>query len=115
MVANPYDAYWQERYGDPNQVSAGNAVSLTVDASMCHTCIMRTTINVPDYLLLEAKKLATVKRVPLTAIFEESLRLYLAEQKVHRATPTGWSLPMCDAGIPVPGVNLNDTSQLMEF
>ncbi len=82
---------------------------------MPHNRIMRTTVNVPDHLLLEAKKLSAARRIPLTVIFEESLRLYLAEQRIRKVEPSGWTLPVCDAGKPVRGVNLHDTSELLEL
>lgn len=82
---------------------------------MTHNLIMRTTINVPDHLLLEAKKLSAARRIPLTVIFEEGLRLYLAEQRVRKVEPAGWTLPVCDAGRAVRGVNLQDTSELLEL
>ncbi|MBI3929040.1 MAG: hypothetical protein HY319_26085 [Armatimonadetes bacterium] len=33
---------------------------------------MRTTVNIPDHLLVEAKKLAATRKISLTTAFEES-------------------------------------------
>ncbi len=45
--------------------------------TMYHHRIMRTTIDIPDHLLVEAKQLAAERHLPLTRLFEDSLRLYL--------------------------------------
>ena len=77
---------------------------------------MRTTVNIADHLLVEAKKLAASERTSLTAILEDSLRSYLAEHasgKPRRGD--GRELPVSDAGPPVAGVDLNDTSDLLEL
>jgi len=35
---------------------------------------MRTTVDLPVHLLVEAKKLAAERRLPLTRVFEDSVR-----------------------------------------
>jgi len=82
---------------------------------MCHNGIMRTTVNIPDHLLVEAKKLAATKRTSLASIFEDSLRLYLTEHRSQSSPPSGWALPLSDAGKPVPGLDLNDVSELLDL
>jgi len=52
---------------------------------------MRTTIDLPDHLLVDAKKLAAERHVPLTRLLEESLRAYLAEE---RTRPRGKPEPL---------------------
>jgi hypothetical protein len=74
---------------------------------------MRTTIDLPDHLLIAAKKLAAERRVPLTRLFEESLRCYLSEQRMRVVEPSS-TLPVLRDPVPMPGVNLDDTSQLWE-
>jgi hypothetical protein len=75
---------------------------------------MRTTVNIPEHLLVEAKKLAAQRRMPVTRLFEESLRDYLAGQRaVPRITPP--PLPVLQGPVPVAGLDLNDTSQIWEF
>jgi hypothetical protein len=76
---------------------------------------MRTTVNIPDHLLIEAKRLAATRKLSLTTIFEESLRLYLAEQRQQEARSSPMSLPLGDMGAVVEGVDLNDTSELLEL
>ena len=78
---------------------------------------MRTTVNIADHLLLEVKKLAAGENTSITAIFEDSIRLYLAEHHRSEGRRRGedWALPVSDAGAPVPGVDLNDTSELLEL
>jgi len=75
---------------------------------------MRTTIDVPEHLLVEAKKLAAERRVPVTRLFEESLRGYLAEQRMAR-TRSAPPLPVLRDPAPLPGVDLDDTSRLWEI
>lgn len=76
---------------------------------------MRTTVNIPDHLLIEAKKLAATKRTSLASILEDSLRLYLAEHRSQSSQPPDWVLPLSDAGKPAPGLDLNDVSELLDL
>lgn len=73
---------------------------------------MRTTVDVPEHLLVEAKKLAAERRLPLTRLFEESLREYLAAQRYQRAQAPP---PLPVLKDPVPLVDLDDTSRLWEI
>lgn len=80
---------------------------------MYHQPIMRTTIDLPDHLLVDAKKLAAERHIPLTRLFEESLRAYLGEQRLRsREEPA--PLPVLTEPAPVPGADLDDTSRLWE-
>jgi hypothetical protein len=72
---------------------------------------MRTTIDLPDHLLLEAKKLAAERHVPLTRLLEESLRAYLSGQRL-RAREEPAPLPVLAGPAPVAGVDLDDTCRL---
>ena len=74
---------------------------------------MRTTIDLPDHLLIDAKKLAAERHVPLTRLLEESLRAYLGDQRL-RARSKPEPLPVSSGSAPVPGVDLDDTSRLWE-
>jgi hypothetical protein len=69
---------------------------------------------VPEHLLVEAKKLAAERHVPVTRLFEESLRAYLAEQRMARTRAVD-PLPVLDEPVPAPGIDLDDTSQLWEL
>jgi hypothetical protein len=82
---------------------------------MRHNGIMRTTVNIPDHLIVEAKRLAALRKLPLTVIFEESLRFYLAEQRRQTTEAPTPSLPLGDMGPPLKGIDLDDTSELMEL
>ena len=75
---------------------------------------MRTTIDLPDHLLVEAKKHAAERRIPLTRLVEESVRSYLSEQRMRRAEVPG-SLPLLRDPAPRPGIDLDDTSRLWEL
>jgi hypothetical protein len=75
---------------------------------------MRTTIDLPDHLLVDAKKLAAERHVPLTRVLEESLRAYLAEQRL-RAEAAPAPLPLLTEPRPVAGLDLDDTSRLWEL
>jgi hypothetical protein len=75
---------------------------------------MRTTVDLPDHLLVDAKKLAAERHVPLTRLFEESLRAYLSDQRL-RATKAPAPLPVLTAPRLVAGVDLDDTSRLWEM
>lgn len=79
-----------------------------------HQPIMRTTIDLPDHLLVDAKKLAAERHIPLTRVLEESLRAYLVDQRLRsREEPP--RLPVLTEPAPVPGVDLDDTSRLWEM
>ncbi|MEA2558751.1 MAG: Bacterial antitoxin of type system, VapB [Acidobacteriota bacterium] len=76
---------------------------------------MRTTIDIPDDLLAEAKRLATERRLPLTRLFEDSLRFYLAEQRLWKAQDKPPPLPLLRDPVPVAGSDLDDTSRLWDI
>lgn len=64
---------------------------------------MRTTVDIPDHLLSEAKQLAA------------SLRLYLGEQRLQRAQDPPAPLPLLRDPAPVAGIDLDDTSLLWDL
>ena len=76
---------------------------------------MRTTIDIPDGLLAEAKQLAAERRLPLTRLFEDSLRFYLAEQRLGQAQGESPSLPLLRNPVPVTETDLDDTSRLWDM
>jgi hypothetical protein len=82
---------------------------------MYHPPIMRTTIDIPDHLLVEAKQLAAERHLPLTRLFEDSLRLYLGEQRLRRAQVEPSPLPLLRDPVPVAGIDLDDTSRLWDL
>jgi predicted transcriptional regulator len=77
---------------------------------------MKTTIDISEHLLIEAKKLAADLHRPLRYIFEDALRSFLAERRACNSRPkSAAELPVCNAGKPLPGIDLNDTSKLLEI
>ncbi len=82
---------------------------------MHHSFTMRTTVGVADHLLLRAKQLAAARRTTLTAVLEDSLRMYLdSEAQDPRWRSGRFRLPVADGGKPAPGIDLTDTSALLE-
>ncbi len=75
---------------------------------------MRTTIDLPDHLLIAAKKLAAERRVSLTRLIEESVRGYLSDQRMQVVKSLA-ALPVLRDPVPAPGVDLDDTSRLWEI
>jgi len=77
---------------------------------------MKTTLEISDHLLIQAKKLAADERRPLRAVVEDALRMLMVEkQAVRPPTEKRNLLPVCDAGRPLPGIDLNHTSKLLEI
>jgi hypothetical protein len=75
---------------------------------------VRTTITVPDALLIEVKQLAAARRTSVTAIVVESLRRHLthARREMKRTVAT---LPVLKQAKPRPGIDLDDTSALLDL
>jgi hypothetical protein len=75
---------------------------------------LRTTIRLTDSLLEKAKREAARRGETLTSLIEQGLRLVLVEARPPRRNPP-LKLPICRAGGgPLPGVDLNDTSALLD-
>jgi hypothetical protein len=74
---------------------------------------MRTTINLPDDLLIRAKKVAAESRTTLTALIEEGLHEAISRRKRRgRVRPT--RLTTFGAGGLRPGVDLDDSASLLD-
>ena len=74
---------------------------------------MRTTIHLPDDLLVQAKHAAAASRRTLTKVIEDALREALARRKPRgRGQPV--SLPVFGEGGLQPGVDLDDTAALLD-
>jgi hypothetical protein len=74
---------------------------------------MRTTINLDDALLAEAKQVAARTGRSLTAVVEDALR-----QSLYRRDPTTRQpieLPMFGKGGTQPGVDLDDSAALLDL
>jgi hypothetical protein len=74
---------------------------------------MRTTIRLDDELLSEAKQLAARTGRTLTAVIEDALRETLARSEPSSADQP-FDLPTFGEGGTLPGIDLDDTSALME-
>ena len=74
---------------------------------------MRTTIRLDDELLAEAKQLAARTGRTLTAVIEDALRETLARRE-RSADDQPFRLPTFGEGGTLPGVDLDDTSALLE-
>ena len=73
---------------------------------------MKTTMNLDDGLLREAKRRAADRGVTLTHLFEEALRAALTEQPP--AEPYAFDFPMVDGGGP-PLVDVADRDALYDL
>jgi hypothetical protein len=74
---------------------------------------MRTTVSIDDQLLVEVKTLAARTGKTLSAMVEDALRQSLAKRGSARSVP----LPLLthDGGGLQPGVDLDDTSALLDL
>ena len=75
---------------------------------------MKTTLNISDPLLIEAKKVAAEERRSLGKVVEDALRLFLTQERSRPRTGR-IALPVCNAGKPLRGLDLTDTSKLLEI
>lgn len=74
---------------------------------------MRTTINLPDDLLTQIKKLAAASRSTVTALIEDTLREGLARRRRSRRSGQV-TLPTYGKQGPLPGVDIDDTASLLD-
>jgi hypothetical protein len=75
---------------------------------------MRTTINLPDDLILQAKKAALDADTTLTEIISNALREALSKRGSKRARRDFKIIASGSGGL-LPGVDLDDTSALMDI
>jgi hypothetical protein len=74
---------------------------------------MRTTIRLDTVLLSEIKKIAADERRSLTSVIDESLRESLARRRDSpKRAPV--KLPRFRGGGVLPGVDLDDSADLLE-
>ena len=76
---------------------------------------MRTTVNIPQHLYVEARRLAAERRTSLTALLEEGLRVVLEEARRPVSVEADARLPLMDGGGLRKGVDLADTSELFDL
>jgi hypothetical protein len=75
---------------------------------------MRTTINLPDELILRAKKAALEADTTLTEIIANALREALSKRRGKKARRDFKIITSGRGGLQ-PGVDLNDTSALLDL
>jgi hypothetical protein len=75
---------------------------------------MRTTINLPDDLILRAKKAALEADTTLTEIIANALREALSRRRHKEARGDFKLIPSGRGGLQ-PGVDLDDTSALLDL
>jgi hypothetical protein len=74
---------------------------------------MRTTINLDDALLAEAKQVAARTGRSLAAVVEDALRQSLHRR--HQTVPEAVELPVFGEGGTRPGVDLDDSAALLDL
>jgi len=75
---------------------------------------VRTTINLDDQLLADAKSLAQQSGKTLTAVIEDALRERLARRPATPANPPT-RLPTIAGTGPLPGVDLDNSAALRDL
>lgn len=75
---------------------------------------MRTTLNISDDLLAEAKVLAVRTHRSIGAVVDDALRVLLRRQ-TEDAAASEWTFPTVGAGGLMPGVNLEDKEALADL
>lgn len=75
---------------------------------------MRTTVNIDEQLLVEAKTVAARSGRTLTAVIEDALRASLARQRAREAGQRV-RLPTHAGGGVRPGVDLDDNAALRDL
>jgi hypothetical protein len=73
---------------------------------------MRTTIDINDELMRQAKKKAADDGVPLRDVVEDALRRYLSEKPGASGYKLKWTT---EKGELMPGVDLDDRDSLFDL
>jgi hypothetical protein len=73
---------------------------------------VRTTLDIADEILRQAKKRAADERVPLRKLVEDALRSYLSGRRARRAYRLKWTT---ERGGLRPGVDLDDRKRLLDL
>ena len=80
-------------------------------ASVCMIRCMRTTLDIADEVLRQAKKRAADDGVPLREVVETALRSFLSSRRARGTYKLQWST---DRGRLRPGVDLDDRNALFD-
>ena len=73
---------------------------------------MRTTVEITDELLRQAKEKATAEGTPLRQVIETALRFYLAKPRRRTGYKLRWRT---ERGRVLPGVRLDDRDALLDL
>ncbi len=74
---------------------------------------MKTTVELPDELLIEAKKLAAEQRRPLRALIEEGLRSVIEGPRRKQRAPVAIEWVTVEGGLP-EGIDPSDRAAMRE-
>jgi hypothetical protein len=80
---------------------------------MLHIYAMRTTLDINDALLLEAKRIAVERRTSLTAVVEDALRMIIGS-RLRDGGDAGSAWPVSTTAKPVAGVDFTRTRALLD-
>ena len=75
---------------------------------------MRTTLNISDDLLAEAKVVAARTHRPLGSVVDDALRVLFRRESAEPAIAV-WTFPTGGAGGLQPGVNLDDREAVADL
>ena len=81
---------------------------------LCQTMAERTTIRLPEDLMVRAKRKAAEEGRTLTSLIEEGLRRVIADKKMTRRAPRVMPRVSAAKGGLLPGVDLTSFSALEE-
>ena len=76
---------------------------------------MRTTLNIADELLIEAKQLAARTGRTLTSVVEDALRAAFSRASTPRKEAERFELPTSGEGGVLPGVDLDNSAALLDI
>ena len=75
---------------------------------------MRTTINLPDDLAAQVKRVAVQSRTSVTALIADALRELLGRRR-RKVVSSRVQLTTCGKGGLLPGVDLDDSASLLDL
>ena len=76
---------------------------------------MRTTLDISDDLLQQAKKLAVDGHISFKILVEDGLRHVILMRTKQKSTTSLTEIPIIDYARPVEGIDLNRTSELLDL
>lgn len=76
---------------------------------------MRTTLDISDDLLLQAKKLAAEGHVSFKILVEDGLRHIILMRTNQKSAASLTEIPVIGYARPVEGIDLNRTAELLDL